>query len=206
MILIFPNQKNALDVNQLTYIVRRKNKYVIELLNSILLYGGGQMDISVESMGEINDIFDNAYEDGRETLYEHEVYMILKSIGLDVPKFVFVKNADELTEKMLEKFGRDIVVKIVSSDISHKQKLGGVKVIKNDETLYVGYVLDKMRKEVLSHFEDTPNIEGFLIVEFIPHTQSIGYEILIGAKDDVSFGPVITFTKGGDDEEFFAKY
>ncbi|QUH27605.1 acetate--CoA ligase family protein [Vallitalea guaymasensis] len=164
------------------------------------------MNISVESMSIINNIFDNAYENGRKTLYEHEVYMILKSIGLDVPKFVFVKNSDELTEKMLEKFGRDIVVKIVSSDISHKQKLGGVKVVKNHETLYVGYVLDKMRKEVLSHFEQEPNIEGFLIVEFIPHTQSIGYEVLIGSKDDSSFGPVITFTKGGDDAEFFAKY
>ena len=165
------------------------------------------MNISLDSISIINNIFDSAYENGRKTLYEHEVYMVLKSIGLDVPKFVFVKDSNELTDKMLEKFGHTIVVKIVSSHISHKQKLGGVKVVKNQETLYVKYVLDKMNQEVLSHFEESkPNVEGFLIVEYIPHTQSIGYEVLIGGKDDSSFGPVITFTKGGDDAEFFAKY
>jgi acyl-CoA synthetase (NDP forming) len=165
------------------------------------------MNISEESISKINSVFDIAYAEGRNILYEHEVYMVLESIGLVVPKFVFIKDSNELSEKMLEKFGHEIVVKIVSSDISHKQKLGGVKVIQNQETLYVSYVLDKMTKEVLSHFnENKPKIEGFLIVEFIPHTQSIGYELLIGAKDDPSFGPVLTFTKGGDDAEFFAKY
>ncbi|MCT4598558.1 MAG: acetate--CoA ligase family protein [Vallitalea sp.] len=164
------------------------------------------MNISFEAVRKIDLIFDNAYCEGRKTLYEHEVYMALESIGLDVPKFVYINNSNDLTEKMLEKFGHDIVVKIVSSDISHKQKLGGVKVVHNHETLYIKYVLDNMKKEVLSHFERKPEIVGFLIVEFIPHTQSIGYEVLIGSKDDLSFGPVLTFSKGGDDAEFFAKY
>lgn len=164
------------------------------------------MNISLEAVRRIDSIFDSAFSKGRKTLYEHEVYMALDSIGLDIPKFVFINNSNELTEKMLEKFGHDIVVKIISSDISHKQKLGGVKVVQNHETLYIKYVLDNMKKEVLSHFEQKPEIVGFLIVEFIPHTQSIGYEVLIGSKNNPSFGPVLTFTKGGDDAEFFAKY
>lgn len=164
------------------------------------------MHISSEAISKVDAIMDKAYGDGRHTLYEHEVYMALESIGLSVPKFEFIQNADELTDKMLERFGQDIVVKIVSSEISHKQKLGGVKVVENRETLYISYVLDKMKSEVLSHFEKEPKIEGFLIVEFVPHTQSIGYEVLIGSKDDPSFGPVLTFSKGGDDAEFFAKY
>lgn len=164
------------------------------------------MQISSEAISKIDAIMDQAYGEGRTALYEHEVYMALESIGLDVPKFEFIQDVDALTGKMLERFGHDIVVKIVSSEISHKQKLGGVKVVQNQETLYISYVLDKMKKEVLSHFEDEPKIEGFLIVEFVPHTQSIGYEVLIGSKDDPSFGPILTFSKGGDDAEFFAKY
>ncbi len=164
------------------------------------------MDISSEAISKIDDIMDQAYGEGRGALYEHEVYMALESIGLDVPKFEFIQDVEELTGKMLERFGHDIVVKIVSSEISHKQKLGGVKVVQNQETLYISYVLDKMKKEVLLHFEEEPKIEGFLIVEFVPHTQSIGYEVLIGSKDDPSFGPILTFSKGGDDAEFFAKY
>lgn len=155
------------------------------------------MQISSEAISKIDAIMDQAYGEGRTTLYEHEVYMALESIGLDVPKFEFIQDVDALTGKMLERFGHDIVVKIVSSEISHKQKLGGVKVVQNQETLYISYVLDKMKKEVLSHFEDEPKIEGFLIVEFVPHTQSIGYEVLIGSKDDPSFGPILTFSKGG---------
>jgi 3-hydroxypropionyl-CoA synthetase (ADP-forming) len=69
-------------------------------------------------------------------------------------------------------------------------------------------VMNSMRDEVLSHFPEDkkPKIDGFLIVEFVRFTQALGNEIMIGMKDDMAFGPVLTLTKGGDDAEFFAKY
>lgn len=156
----------------------------------------------------INDVFRKAFDDGRKVLYEHEIYRILDIIGLDVPKFEFVKDINGVNEKMLEKFGQDIIVKVVSPDIAHKQKLGGVKKIKKVEPLFVQFVLNKMKDEVLSHFSESekPDIRGFLIAEFVPHSQAIGYEALIGFREDPAFGPVLTFSKGGDDAEFFAKY
>lgn len=156
----------------------------------------------------IDEIFQTACNEGRNVLYEYEVYQILGNIGIQVPRFVFVKSPDEVDEKLLENFGRDIVVKIVSPDIAHKQKLGGVKIIKNREPLFLQWVLTRMREEVLSHFtgNDKPEIKGFLLVEFLNYTQSIGNETLIGCKEDAEFGPVIILSKGGDDAEFFAKY
>ena len=42
------------------------------------------------------------------------------------------------------------------------------------------------------------------MIEHIPHTEALGYEVLIGFREDPAFGPVLTVSKGGDDAEFFA--
>lgn len=166
------------------------------------------MSLSDKIIKDINNVFDRAVSDGRRVLYEYEVYQVLKSIVLEVPEYVLVSAPGEISAETLKKFKHDIVVKIVSKDISHKQKLGGVKVIKNWDPLFVQFVLKQMEEEVLSHFtqDDKPEIDGFLLVEYISHTQALGYEILIGFREDNAFGPVLTLSKGGDDAEFFAKY
>jgi 3-hydroxypropionyl-CoA synthetase (ADP-forming) len=163
---------------------------------------------SDQTIQEINLIFKTAAADNRNSLYEFEVYQILEQIGLEVPRFIFIKNPLEVNPSMLEKFGHDIVVKIVSPQIAHKQVLGGVKKVKSDDPQYVQFVLTQMKAEVLSHFRsaEQPTIKGFLIVEYVPHTQALGYEQLIGIAEDVGFGPVLTLSKGGDDAEFFAHY
>ncbi|HYL80712.1 MAG TPA: acetate--CoA ligase family protein, partial [Candidatus Acidoferrum sp.] len=106
----------------------------------------------------------------------------------------------------LSGLGRTAVVKVVSPDIPHKQKVGGVRKVATADPLYVQFVLTRMREEVLSHFApgEAPEIAGFLLVEHVPHTQAIGYEVLVGFKEDPAFGPVLTVSKGGDDAEFFA--
>ena len=156
----------------------------------------------------INHIMRNAWEDGRKSLYEHEVYEVLRLVGLAVPRFVFVHDPSDVDERMLQGFGRDLVLKIVSPQIAHKQKLGGVRIIRNHDLLFLQFAMTRMCEEVLSHFtpENKPEIKGFTLIEFIPHTEALGYEVLIGCKDDPAFGPVITLSKGGDDAEFFAAH
>jgi 3-hydroxypropionyl-CoA synthetase (ADP-forming) len=166
------------------------------------------MQFTHSTIESINAILRTAHADGRSMLYEHEVYGILENAGLQVPRFEFVQCPSQVTGKLLEKFGRDLVVKIVSPQIAHKQKLGGVKKVSNTDPLFLQFVLSRMKEEVLSHFADDskPDVQGFLLVEFLPHTQALGYEVLIGFKEDAAFGPVLTMSKGGDDAEFFAKY
>ncbi|MGE5604385.1 MAG: acetate--CoA ligase family protein [Bacteroidota bacterium] len=166
------------------------------------------MTFTKETADRIDQIFQTAWDDGRQVLYEYEIYQILRSIGLDVPKFSFIPEPAEVTNELLEQFGRELVVKIVSPQIAHKQKLGGVKRVENKDPLFIQFVLERMRNEVLSHFPSgqQPEIKGFLIVEYIAHTQALGFETLLGIKEDPAFGPVLTLSKGGDDAEFFAKY
>jgi 3-hydroxypropionyl-CoA synthetase (ADP-forming) len=156
----------------------------------------------------IDGILAAAQQEGRNTLYEHEVYGILQTIGLKVPRHRFVRDPSEITAEVLSAVGHTVVVKVVSPGIPHKQKIGGVRRVAATDPLYVQFVLTRMREEILSHFapDDAPEITGFLLVEYVPHTQAIGYEVLIGFREDPAFGPVLTVSKGGDDAEFFATH
>lgn len=166
------------------------------------------MALSNIQENKIDKIFKSAVEDNRNMLYEHEVYRILEIMEQIVPKCVFIKNIDEVTDKMMSVFNHSAVLKVVSRQIAHKQKIGGVKIVQNNDPLFIQFVLTQMTKNVLSHFEEDvkPDIEGYLILEFVPYSQAIGYEVMLGFKEDDAFGPVLTFTKGGDDAEFFAKW
>ncbi|MGA2643024.1 MAG: acetate--CoA ligase family protein [Spirochaetia bacterium] len=163
--------------------------------------------LTQEAAAGIDAILEGAQRAGRSSLHEHEVYGILSCLGLTVPRFLFVHDAREVTEAGLREIGSTLVVKIVSPDVPHKQKLGGVRVVNATDPLYVQYVLSRMRAEVESHFaaDERPAIAGFLLVEHVSHTQALGNEVLIGFREDPAFGPALTVSKGGDDAEFFAE-
>lgn len=156
----------------------------------------------------IDKIFKGALEDGRTVLHEYEVYKMLKCVGLETPHCVVVRNEKEVDEELIKRFHGKMVVKVVSRDLAHKQKFGGVKVLETNDFLYVRYVISAMEKEIYSHFdkEHRPHIDGYMIAEFVSFKQGLGFEILFGAREDMSFGPILTVSKGGDDAEFFAKY
>ena len=158
---------------------------------------------------QVDALLAAAHADGRHTLFEHEVYELLKLIGFQIPLYRFVTGTEQVTEQLIAPFGgKDIMVKVVSRDLAHNQRYGGVKKVGIADPLFIRYVLSHMREEVLSHFADgeKPRIDGFLLIEFIHFTQAIGDEIMVGFQDDPAFGTVVTLSKGGDDAEFFAKY
>lgn len=157
----------------------------------------------------IDGIFAKAFSQNRNVLYEHEVYRILSFADIDVPQNVFVKDIDEIDEKKLSSLSSsELIIKIVSRDIVHKQKYGGVKRVVVKDPLFVKFAVGQMKDDFLAHFDKNkkPSIDGFLIVEFIKYSQALGNELMIGLNHDKSFGSVITLTKGGDDAEFFAEY
>ena len=158
---------------------------------------------------KVEALLDAAYRNGRNTLYEHEVYEMLRLVSLQTPVYRFIQDAGEVTEALLAAFaGKEIMVKIVSRDLAHNQRYGGVKKVSIPDPLFIRFVLNQMREEVLSHFapEAKPTVDGFLLIEFIQFTQALGEEIMVGFQEDPAFGTVVTLSKGGDDAEFFARY
>lgn len=166
------------------------------------------MFFTKEQVRKINRIFRTAYHSGRSVLFEHEVYGLLDVIGLQTPRFKFIASPEELDALSLNQFGSYVMIKVVSREIVHKAKAGGVKRVRNEEIRFIRFMIHEMAKEISG--EGTggakPRIEGFLITEYLAHTQSLGNEVMMGIKEDPAFGPVLMMSKGGDDAEFFSKY
>jgi acyl-CoA synthetase (NDP forming) len=54
---------------------------------------------------------------------------------------------------MLQPYGEKVVIKVVSKDVIHKQKVDGVKIVNKHDAIFVQYVIDKMREEVEHLFQ-----------------------------------------------------
>ncbi len=97
----------------------------------------------------------------------------------------FAKNSEEAI-KAAESIGWPVVIKIISPDIIHKSDFGGVAVgLENEEHLLDAY--NKMMK-----IKRKAKVDGILVQKMCS-----GHEIIIGAKRDEQFGPVVMFGLGG---------
>jgi 3-hydroxypropionyl-CoA synthetase (ADP-forming) len=140
---------------------------------------------------------------GRRQLFEHEVYAVLRELGLATPRHALALREEDIGPATLAQFGTErIVVKVVSPDAPHKQKLGGVKVVYKDLE-FVRWTVREMR----ARFEERgQRVEGVLLVEFVRYAPALGNETLLGFRESDAFGPVLSFSKGGEDAEHFAAH
>ena len=157
--------------------------------------------MSPEWQKKIEKILDKAYSRGRKQLYEYEVYSILSIMGIRIPVFMKIENEDEITRDLLAGFGSSrIVLKVISPEVAHKQKMGGVKILHKD--------LEFVRFSFMSMVEEFRGrgiaVEGILFVDFVEYSPALGNEILLGFQESDVFGPVLSFSKGGADAELFA--
>ena len=136
-------------------------------------------------------IFNNIIQQGRRNILEEEGYEVLTSYGFSAPKAFL-----ELTRKSVQKSAKDeigypVVMKIVSPDIVHKSDAGGVKVgLKNDNEIRAAY------KEIMNNtknYKSDAQIKGILVQEMITSAK----EIILGAKQDPLFGPLVMVGLGG---------
>jgi len=149
----------------------------------------------------VETILENASAEGRHQLFEHEVYEILAELQIKTPTYIIARDEKDITHSTLSVFSSDrIVLKVISSEIAHKQKAGGIKVVYKDLD-FVKYSVREMRQRF---GEKKLAIEGVLLVEYVDYSKDLGNEILLGFRESMAFGPVISFSKGGTDAEHFA--
>jgi succinyl-CoA synthetase beta subunit len=107
---------------------------------------------------------------------------ILSSAGIDVPRFRWTTEIEEAI-RFAEEIGYPVVGKVVSPKVIHKSEKDGVEVgIKNEEKL----------RETFDRLKRIEGFAGVLIEEMLS-----GIELIVGAKVDFQFGPVILFGIGG---------
>ncbi|MCM2267567.1 MAG: acetate--CoA ligase family protein [Elusimicrobiales bacterium] len=157
----------------------------------------------MKNLEAIEKIFGAAGAQGRASLSEPEVYEVLALAGLEAPKRLVLPAAGldpaaAAAQAAAELPGDKAVLKLVSSKTLHKTESGGVKVLEKTPA-----ALQEALKAMAARF---PDAEGFMFVEFLPHAAfALGEELLLGARADEAFGPVITLGPGGTNAEALTK-
>jgi acetyltransferase len=123
-------------------------------------------------------------------LLESQALDVLAAYGLPVPRHRLCASADEAVD-FAEEIGYPVVLRVVSPQIVHKWDVKGVVLnLANANAIREGY------ERMLANIEKAnpqAEIRGVLTRRMIPD----GYEVIIGAKRDPSFGPTLMFGLGG---------
>ncbi len=138
----------------------------------------------------VNRIIDGALKDGRTFLLANEGAAVMQAAGMAIPQSRIARSIKEAVQ-YAEEIGYPIVMKVVSKDILHKSDVGGVLLDLED------------RKEIVNGYEAiihkcksyNPNavIEGIEVSEMAKK----GTELIVGARRDPSFGPIVMCGLGG---------
>jgi acetyltransferase len=130
-------------------------------------------------------------EKGRGFLTEVESKELLECFGIPVNPTKAAGTLEEALQAARD-LGFPVVMKVLSRDISHKTESDGVRVdLRSDEDVRQGYLTIMEGARI-----HNPDAE-VLGVTLQPMIRSPEYEILIGAKKDQNFGPVLVFGMGG---------
>ena len=135
------------------------------------------------------EIIRKASEEKRLLLNLNEVKDILLSYGIPVIPTKVVQSYEEAVE-IADFIGYPVVLKIDSQKIFHKTESGGVHLNLRDRDS-VKDAFDRL-KELAASLNDP---KALVIIQ--PMVLKRGYEIVIGAKKDPTFGSVIVFGTGG---------
>jgi acetate---CoA ligase (ADP-forming) len=133
----------------------------------------------------VKEIFQKVKGEERDSLLLNEAFEVLQAYGIPVAEYQSLHQKEEV-EKAFEKIGPPFALKVVSPEISHKSDAGGI-ILHLQTTREIEQAYDRIKKI-------TPGgSSGVLIQKMI----SGGKEVILGAKRDPSFGPVVLFGLGG---------
>ncbi|OGR21860.1 MAG: acetyl-CoA synthetase [Desulfobacula sp. RIFOXYA12_FULL_46_16] len=113
---------------------------------------------------------------------------IMKAQGLDIPEFVLT-NSFEKAEQFLRKSKGPVVAKAVSKKILHKTEY---------QAVVTGITTSRRLKKEMERLQGLEGCEAVLVEEMVQ-----GLEVIVGAKNDFQFGPVVVLGIGGTSVEIY---
>lgn len=145
---------------------------------------------SIINKSSIAAIVFDVKKDGRYFLLAHEAQRIMNLAGIVIPRSIQARTVKDAIEAA-KSIGYPVVMKVVSKDIIHKSDVGGIALNLENEAEVVdayGAILRNCREHV-------PNavIKGVDISEMVKQ----GTELIVGARRDNIFGPIIMIGLGG---------
>lgn len=119
---------------------------------------------------------------------EPEAKRLLSLAGLPVPRYLWSRSLEDAL-RFTGEIGYPVVAKVVSFDVVHKSDQGGV---------VVGIAGPEELAAVFDRFRQFGGFDGVLVEEMLT-----GLELIIGAKVDYQFGPVVLLGMGGVRAEIY---
>jgi acetate---CoA ligase (ADP-forming) subunit beta len=138
------------------------------------------------SLVEMYRIIDAARPDG--WVLEPDAKRLFRLAGFDVPRFLLARTPGEAV-RFAREIGYPVVAKVVSPRILHKSDVGGVAV---------GIADAGRLEEVFRRFQGMDGFLGVIVEEIVS-----GVELILGAKIDLQFGPMILLGMGGIGVEIY---
>lgn len=160
----------------------------IEMLQEIPSKVSGKIEFD---HNQAKAIIDKGIEDKNHILTEVEAKRLLSSYGIPVNQTIVATDANEAVKKAGE-IGYPVVMKIFSREITHKTDAGGVCLNLGTDAEVADAFTEIITKA--ARYAPDADIEGVTIQ---PMLKSMDYELILGAKKDPDFGPVILFGMGG---------
>ena len=136
-------------------------------------------------------ILDQAKNQGRKALSEVEAKSLLKAWGLAVPRGGLARNAEE-ARSLASGIAGPVALKACSPDLLHKTEAGVIRLgLKSPEEVESAFeeIVAKAKK-----WDPQACLDGVLVEEMIGEDTR---EVIVGARLDLRFGPVVTFGLGG---------
>jgi acyl-CoA synthetase (NDP forming) len=132
----------------------------------------------------VEHLFQKARGEERDLLLP-EAFQVVQAYGIPVADYQVIHQKEDLKKSLVGMEG-PVALKVISPRISHKSDVGGVQ-LNLTQPSEVEEAFEKIKKL------DPENSSGVLVQKMVLD----GKEIILGAKRDPSFGPVVLFGLGG---------
>ena len=139
----------------------------------------------------VEKILDQAKHQGRSALSEVEAKSLLESLGLTVPRGGLARSAAE-ARSVANSIGGPVALKASSPDLLHKTEAGVIRLgLKTPEEVENAFEeITAKAKQWNPH----ARLDGVLVEEMIGGDTR---EVIVSARQDLRFGPIVTFGLGG---------
>lgn len=146
--------------------------------------------------GKLHGVMESFLTEGSGTLSEIHSKALLEAYDIPVSKPHLAQNAEEAVV-LARRAGFPVAMKLVSPQITHKTDAGGVKLGISTEA-DVRKAFDQIVSSAHQYNPDA-RVDGVSVQPMIHHPS--GVELLLGARSDPTFGPVILVGAGGTTAE-----
>lgn len=138
-----------------------------------------------------NSLLEDARNSGRNLLSEFESKQLLNAYSIPTVETYLAHSAEQAVQ-CAEELGYPVVVKLHSHTVTHKAKVGGVRLnLRNAEEVRTAY--QGIEAAVRANCGEGHFLGGTVQ----PMVSRDGFELIIGSSIDPQFGPVLLFGSGG---------